>query len=145
MCVDVFRNGLGWMCLVWVGVCVCVCVGGVTDEFLRMKVFNDASYFVSWLCLNTYSMLVVFGTVVYNQCMCWYLNGSMLVLLGLMCVWWGEGVNVTLGWGVCVGYELWMCKNVWVFGEDGGVMRGWILENGNIAWCFLFCELFAFE
>ena len=39
-------------------------------------------------------------------------------------MWWGEGVNVSLGWGACVGYELWMCKNVWVFGGDGGVMCG---------------------
>ena len=63
---------VGWGECVW-SEWVCVCGGGgggVTDEFLRMKVFNDASYFVSWLCLNTYSMLVVFGTVVYNQCMC---------------------------------------------------------------------------
>ena len=42
----------------------------------------------------------IYRTVVYNQCMCWYLTGSVLVLLG----WWGGGgggggeggVNVSL-------------------------------------------------
>ena len=49
--------------------------GDVQMIFLRMKGFNHALYFVRCLfqCIHNYvnynSMLVLFGTVVYNQCM----------------------------------------------------------------------------
>ena len=87
-----------------------------------------------------------YRTVVYNQCMCWCLTGSVSVLLGwcvyvYVCVCGGGGGECVLVvgsmCGVCVDVQLASMCGCWRGGGGN--------ENVTIDWCFLSWKLLLIQ